>query len=484
MKALSFSALILWGTMVSCTSTSAPGHVDVDPFEPRDQNPIFTDFDEAWIDPEPQGREPAFFLAERVLIPSQEIVSLDFRGAPLANAIHLIAEIAGVNIYLDSKHSNLIDASFPNVRIDEALEVVLLRNGLALEELAGNVYSVRESNGATPTTARFKLLSSHADDVASKLAEILGDQASVVADSALNVVLVQGTRSIAERAAEIVETIDHRPPQVLIEVGIYEASIDDGFELGVSHTFSDLVDNSSLDILQAFTTPDTQFSLTLENSQGTLESTIQALRRHVGVELISSPRVMTATNTKALVEIIEEVPYVKVTATNTTGAGAGSSSNVQEEVEFKQAGITMDVLPVIQADGLVEITIDQTVSDVVDFFNSIPVIDRQHISTTFLVADGQTAVMGGLMQDRRRTVDEGVPVLGKIPVIGRLFRKDVDATEKRELLVFVTPRILDPLQAAQVARKYKQAYREQREQFELPMLAQESTTTGQAAGTK
>ncbi|MFT4711251.1 MAG: type II secretory pathway component GspD/PulD (secretin) [Planctomycetota bacterium] len=196
---------------------------------------------------------------------------------------------------------------------------------------------------------------------------------------------------------------------------------------------------------------------------------------------MSSPRVMTATNTKALVEVIEEIPYVKVTATTTTGTTTGSGSSVQEEVEFKQTGITMEVTPIIQGDGLVEITIDQTVSDVVEFFNDVPVIDRQHLSTTFLVADGQTAVMGGLMQDRRRSVNEGVPLLGKIPVIGWLFRKDEDVTEKRELLIFVTPRILDPLQAAQVAKRYKQSYREQREQFKLPMLDEESATSGQVA---
>ena len=221
--------------------------------------------------------------------------------------------------------------------------------------------------------------------------------------------------------------------------------------------------------------------MTLENSQNTLETTIQALRRHIGVELISSPRVMTATNTKAVVEVVEEVPYVRVTATTTTGTTTGSGSNVQEEVEFKQSGITMEVLPVIQGDGLVEITIDQTVSDVVEFFNDVPVIDRQHLSTTFLVADGQTAVMGGLMQDRRRSVNEGVPILGNIPIIGRLFRKDQDATEKRELLIFVTPRILDPLQAAKLAKRYKQSYRDQREQFNLPMLKEASTTSGQQA---
>ena len=463
-------SLILLTQLIACSTPPDVGRVPADPFLSRNQNPIFVDVPDSWADTATLTRKPAFALEERVLIPSQEIVALDLRSTPLASAIQMIAEIAGVNIYLDAEHSKPIDASFPSIRLDEALEVVLLQNGLALEEIRSGVFAVHKSDGSIPTTARFELLSTHATDVAAQLKEMLGDEVNIVGDPALNVVLVQGTRAVAERAAEIVKTIDQRPAQVLIEVGIYEASIGDGFELGISHSFSDIVDGSAVDILQAFTTPDTQFSLEFANGQGSLTSTIQALRKHVGVELISSPRVMTTTNTEALVEVLEAVPYVNTTST-TTGTTGGVGSTVQEIVEFKEAGITMRVLPTIQGDGLVKVTIDQTVSEVVDFFNGVPVIDKQHLSTTFLVADGQTVVMGGLMQDRRRSTNQGIPILGSLPFVGRLFSSDVDATEKRELLVFLTPRVLDPMQAILVAKKYKQSYRESRKSFDLPMLA-------------
>ncbi len=474
---MTIKPLVLFALLgvTACATPTTVGRVRSEPFMPENQNPLLVETTHSWVDPQPDEREAAFQLSERVLIPSSEVVSLDFRSTPLANAIHMIAQIADVNIYLDAQHNALIDASFPNVRLDEALEVVLLRNGLALEQLAGGVYSVRVSDGDTPTTARFKLLSSHALEVAAKLTEILGEGVSVVGDPSLNVVLVQGTRSDAERAAEIVETIDQRRPQVLIEVGVYEASIDDGFELGISHSFSDVVDGSAVDILQNLATPDTQFSLTFGNSPGSLETTIQALRSHVGVELISSPRVMTASSTEALVEIVEEIPYIQTTSTITTGAGTGSGSNVAQVVEYKEAGISLTVLPTIHGDGLIEIKIDQTVSEVVDVFNDIPVIDKQHIDTTFFVAAGQTAVLGGLMQDRRRSVNESVPLLGNIPILGRLFRKDEDQTQKRELLVFVTPRVLDPLQAARIAEEYKRNYREQRREFDLPTLPAEGS---------
>lgn len=77
------------------------------------------------------------------------------------------------------------------------------------------------------------------------------------------------------------------------------------------------------------------------------------------------------------------------------------------------------------------------------------------------------------MQDRRRAKNEAVPLLGKLPLVGRLFGKDEDSTKKRELLVFLTPRILDPLQAAHVAKRYQESYRESRRAYELPVVASE-----------
>lgn len=468
-----FPLALLVGFLISCTSTpTSVGRVERDPFVPQDSNPLFAPLDEEWQGELEEPKEPAFTIAERARVPSKEVVSLELRGIPLANAVHMIADIAGVNIYLDSDQGQTIDASFPSIPLDEALEVVLLRNGLVLEELAPGTYSVNTSNDATPTTARFALTAARAEDVVKRLGEFLGEDASLVADPTQNVVVLHGPRAVAEQAAAFINAVDQRKRQVLIEVGIYEASIDEGFELGISHDFASGIDSSAVQVLQAFTTPDDQFSLTFDNHNGDLSSTIQALRRHVGVELISSPRVMTATNTDATVEVLEEVPYVDVTTT-TTGTTGGLGSNVVEEVKFKESGITMLVRPIIQGDGLIDIKIDQTVSEVVDYFNSIPVIDKRHIATGFLVADGQTAVLGGLMQDRRRAKNEAVPLLGKLPLVGRLFGKDEDSTKKRELLVFLTPRILDPLQAAHVAKRYQESYRESRRAYELPVVASE-----------
>ena len=157
---------------------------------------------------------------------------------------------------------------------------------------------------------------------------------------------------------------------------------------------------------------------------------------------------------------VEEVPFVQTTSTTETGDGLGS--NVLEQVEFKEAGVMLRTTPVIQDRGVLQISIELELSEVVDFFNDIPVLDTRKITNTFMVADNETIVLGGLMQDRRRDIDEGVPVLMHIPGIGRLFRRDEDTNERRELLVFVTPRILDPHEAAVMAGHYQDHYREVR----------------------
>ncbi|MEO0663974.1 MAG: hypothetical protein AAFZ87_20780, partial [Planctomycetota bacterium] len=101
-------------------------------------------------------------------------------------------------------------------------------------------------------------------------------------------------------------------------------------------------------------------------------------------------------------------------------------------------------------------------SEVVGRFMEIPIVDRRKLQSQFLVADRQTIVLGGLMQDRRADQETGVPLLKDVPFLGRLFRNDVDSTEKRELLVFVTPRVVDPNEAAVLARRYQADYERKR----------------------
>ncbi len=168
---------------------------------------------------------------------------------------------------------------------------------------------------------------------------------------------------------------------------------------------------------------------------------------------------LALTGTEASIDVIREVPYVNVTSTQTAN-GTGQGTSVLQQVEFKEAGMKLKVTPTIQDDGSVRIVIDQELSEVIDTFNQIPVIDRRSLKSNFLVQDRSTVVLGGLMQDKRSQVDRGTPGLMDIPILGRLFRSDNDTADKRELLVFLTPRIVQPEEAALLNGILKREYSE------------------------
>ena len=114
----------------------------------------------------------------------------------------------------------------------------------------------------------------------------------------------------------------------------------------------------------------------------------------------------------------------------------------------------------MQEGGVIQLSISQEFSEVVDYFLGIPVLDSRKVINQFLVNGRETVVIGGLMQDRVSETDRGVPVLMHIPLLGRLFRSDEDRIEKRELLVMITPRVLDPAEAADLAGRYEQRFEE------------------------
>lgn len=445
--------------LVACRTFESP----VANFDPRAMDellssPVVSDLDTApdhpWSYPDVEEPEPeAPPLTPRLA--DDEEVSLELRGVPLGEALHLIAERAGANVVLDAELGTPVSASFPSVKLDDALQILLAQHGLELVEEPGEIYWVRRADGSTPTLASFQLRSINAVDVVDDLTTLLGGGATVVADTNQNVVLVRGTEADSFVAEEYLARADRLKPQVLLEVRIFEASLTDDFEFGITQSFDGTPDDDTWTVLQALATPGRNFSTTFADDGGDVTATINALRDHVGLELISAPRVMAVTNTQATVEIIEEVPYIETT----TSIDTGNSSSATTEVAFKEAGIKLAVTPVVQEGGVLQVDIDQELSEVVGTFLDIPIVDSRHFVTRFLVSDRQTIVLGGLMQSEAQDVDRGVPLLMDIPGLGRLFRSDDDTSMRRELLVFLTPRILDPNQAARMAKNFQGEYR-------------------------
>lgn len=457
-RALTSAAALL---VCACQHPSigvGPRRADV--FSPMEQSPLLME-----LGPPVEPAEPA--TPVRRPIGGPELVSLDFRHSSLAEVVNLIATQAHANILLDAGLDRPVDVSFPSVTLDDALTILLQRNGLRLAEGPGGVYWVERADGSEPALAEFHLKSIHADDVAENLKALVGGESKIVVDRQHNYVLVRGTRGDVAAVETYLAGVDRLKQQVLVEVHLFEVRLDDGFEFGINAAFDGDVNGNALTIAQGLAGAADDFSLMFSSED--LEATVRALRRYVGLDLLSSPRVMAVSSTEAKIEVVEEIPYVETTAV-TSGTTGGVGSTVQESVQFKEAGIRLAVTPTIQEDGVLQLAIHQELSEVIDYFNDIPVIDARTLDSQFLVGDRHTVVLGGLMQDRHSEADRGIPLLMHIPFVGRLFKSDADDVLKRELLIFVTCRILDPTQASRLTPGFQDRFRDRRSVLAPPVL--------------
>lgn len=425
-----------------------------DPWSPRAQV----------VDPRLAAESPALSIG------GDELVGFDFRGSTLGEVIALIAETAQVNIVFDPALAQPVEASFPSVKVGQALYALLEQHEMELVEDPVGIYSVRSGTAAGGRMRTFHLSSLPAETAAIAVRTVLGDeegnQSVVVADAAQNLLFVRGTRDQLVAIESYLESADQLERQVLVEVQILEAIIDENFELGVTHAIDGSLDSNALSIAQNLSTGQAgAFNAVFDFDGGDLSSTINALQSYVDLELISAPRIMTVSGAKATISVVEEIPYIQ--ATTSTETNGGQAISAIQEVQFKEAGVKMDVTPTIQSNGILKIVIAKELSEVVGSFQTIPILDKRTLNSEFLVADRQTIVLGGLMQDRRSDSEDGVPLLKDIPILGRLFRRDVDATSKRELLIFVTPRIVDPNEAAVLARRYRNHFERKRSEFGL-----------------
>lgn len=170
----------------------------------------------------------------------------------------------------------------------------------------------------------------------------------------------------------------------------------------------------------------------LTNDNGALGLELSALEDSGFAEIVSQPKIITGDKQTAYIESGKEIPYQEASA-----SGATSTS-------FKEAVLKLEVTPQITPDDqiIMDLNINQDSIGQVDSASSIPIIDVNQLETQVLVANGQTIVLGGIFQDELTTGQSKVPILGDIPYLGRLFKKDLKIRNKRELLIFITPRII------------------------------------------
>ncbi|TDT43164.1 general secretion pathway protein D [Halospina denitrificans] len=329
----------------------------------------------------------------------------------------------------------------------------------------------------TPSTSRgtTKVLRlNHAD--ATKLSELLSNLmgevtgedtdgktgVSVFADEGLNALVVRAEPSRMNEIEFIVEQLDVRRAQVLIEAAIVEISDQAGQDLGVQWAAGDESGGSTpvagtnfdnvgvslgqiLGSIQAEEAVSPGSGATLAAGQedrsgiswGVL---IQALATSSKANLLSTPSIITLDNEESEIVVGQNVPFRTGQTTNTSDG----LSNPFTTIERRDIGLTLNVKPSISADDVVKLVVEQTTEDIGQSLESAAdlITEKREIKTSVLADDTETIVLGGLMNEDYRTTESKVPLLGDIPFLGALFRSETRTREKRNLVVFLRPTIL------------------------------------------
>ena len=266
-------------------------------------------------------------------------------------------------------------------------------------------------------------------------------QVHVVADQDSNSLLVRTANKHFEAVKAIIADLDRPVPQVLIKVLIAEVAHTDSLDLGVE--FSIL--NLRVDALAEITT---DLGGTTEQSGGLitttidagLSATINALEIAGTLDVLSRPYILTSDNQEATIIVGQEVPFIRNTRTTDTGQTINT-------IEYEDIGIILHVTPHINPEGLVILDVAPEISSISD--STVPisetvnatVFNKRSAQTRVAIRDGQTIVIGGLMEDRLVDTVQKVPFLGDLPLIGGMFRRIVKTKVKTELLIFLTPHV-------------------------------------------
>ncbi len=425
-------------------------------------------------------------------------IDLDFNNADIHNILRLLAEVGGVNIVTSDDVTGNVTIRMRNVPWDQALEVILQAKGLGMVR-RGNLIRVapletlekerelaisrrKQLEDLAPLETRLVPVSyATAGELEERVQELLSSRGNVSVDERTNVLIVRDIGDNLDDIEELIRTLDTQTPQVLVEARIVEATStyvrDVGIQWGGDVTMNTITgnptglifpanvgvaggnydQNSPTAGLSPFTrnvaTPNYAVNLpaaTGTGQGGALGLTLGALGGNVNlnvrlsaaeangvVRIISSPRILTLDNHEASIAQGTLIPYSQISAQGVQTA-------------FQEAILQLRVRPHVTADGSVSMHVAVT-RDEPDFNRTStrgdPTILKRNAETDLLIEDGHTAVIGGIYtRNTGRQVDQ-IPFFGDIPILGVLFQRRRVRDERNELLIFLTPRIVNRAEA-------------------------------------
>ncbi|MDH3980008.1 MAG: type IV pilus secretin PilQ [Gammaproteobacteria bacterium] len=390
---------------------------------------------------------------------SGERLSLNFQDIEVRSVLQLIADFTGINVVVSDTVNGSLTLRLKNVPWDQALDIILKTKGLAMRQ-SGNVMlvapseeiaarekleleSMKQIEELEPLYSEFIQINyAKASAIVSLLkseeTSLMSDRGMATIDARTNTVLIQDTAAKLTEIRTMIAQLDVPVRQVLIESRVVVADTNFSRDLGVELTATRDYTNSSNhfvdgDFLVAL--PATGPTTTLSMGFGKIGShfldlTLTAAEAEGLTETISSPRVLTSNQKAAYIEVGTEIPYEKATSSGATS------------VAFKKAVLSLNVTPQITPDDRIVMDLIITNDTVGQNTDAGPSIDTNEVATQVLIDNGETLVLGGVYTEVNVDQVKRTPVLGELPVVGWLFKNTLKESDKGELLIFVTPKIV------------------------------------------
>ena len=434
-------------------------------------------------------------------------VTFNFQDVPVRTALQLIAEMAGLNVVAADNVEGALTLRLVNVPWDQALDLILQAKGLDKRrngnviwiapqgEIASYEQAIADARTAMENkvelvTEYIQINYHNAEQIYTALTEARGvgggqggqggggntdtgfmsQRGRLVADARTNTLMVSDTPKKVAEMKELIRVIDRPVDQVVIEARVVIATESVARELGARFGISGTTDggdvgfSGNLDRNQdnmnsvndgdpttntitrglmtnlPATNPAGALALSILNAGYLLDVELSAMQQQGRGEVISNPRVVTSNQREAVIRQGEEVGYVTIQPATAGGVATPS-------VQFKDVLLEMVVTPTITNDGRVFLNLNVKKDEIEGWVDTsigdVPRIAKREVTTAVLIEDGQTVVIGGVYEFRDRDDVTKVPFLGDIPFLGNLFKNKSRSNEKAELLIFVTPRVLE-----------------------------------------
>ena len=394
----------------------------------------------------------------------EEPLSLTFDNAPVERILQALADYQQINLMIAPEVEGSLSLRLDNLPWHQALNLVARMAKLTLVE-QDNVLLVypeswqqaqqqaREAEQQSqlqqvPLQQRAVILryASASEVYASLLSErqsLMTPRGSVTVDKRTNALLLRDSAAALKETERWIRALDLPLEQIELSAHIVTISEEHLQELGVKWglqagdaAVNDILHHPRLDVPLAVSSPGISVGMALARIGGQLlDLELSALEQENQIEIIASPRLFTSHQQTASIKQGTEIPY-EVSAGN-----SGATS-----IEFKEAVLGMEVTPTISGNGRIQLKIHISQNmpgrSIRTGDSDILSIDKQEIETQVTVSDGQTLALGGIFQQQRTRGQNQVPLLGKVPLIGGLFRQQSDQRKKRELVIFITPRLV------------------------------------------